>query len=578
MQSTCINDVKIYNLTIGKTMPEWLSSRAKRAILKKDSQLRNRIQLLQDFTMPGVSQTIQLSPDEQFVNVTGTYKPRLRCFDTSQLAMKFERCFDSEIIKMIFLAGDYTKLAFLQNDRWLEFHNQSGRYFRLRIPKAGHDFAYHKSTCDLYVVGDGSHINRLNLEIGKFNEPLESESICLNSCAINPIHELFVAGGKEGIVEAFDHRTNKRVARLDIALNAVTQDTEVDGMPGVSCISFKDALHMAVGTETGQILLFDLRSTKPLVVKDHFYGLPIKKAVFIPQLDLMASLDEKICKLWKEKDGSPYTAIQTPHDLNDVCIIPNTGMMFFANECEKIQSFYIPNLGPAPKWASFLDRLVEEMEEEQLINGEANDKIYDDYKFVTERELITLGLDHLIGSNMLRAYMHGFFMDVRLYNKAKSLTEPFAFEEYKKKKVKEAVESEREDRVLVTVKKDVTSSTVNRDLANKLMQQTGLEDVEDPVGASGESEVDPEVNRKESKKKKAEKEVATSILKDDRFGALFQNPDFQIDEHSEEYNARQFRHRSLNRKKEKSERKTTKSVNERSSKKPPVNKQNRQKK
>ena len=43
--------------------------------------------------------------------------------------------------------------------------------------------------------------------------------------------------------------------------------------------------------------------------------------------------------------------------------------------------------------------------------------VYDDYKFLTRRELEDLGLTHLIGSNLLRAYMHGFFIDIRLYHK-----------------------------------------------------------------------------------------------------------------------------------------------------------------
>lgn len=29
------------------------------------------------------------------------------------------------------------------------------------------------------------------------------------------------------------------------------------------------------------------------------------------------------------------------------------------------------------------------------------------------------GLTHLIGTNLLRAYMHGYFMDMRLYHKVK---------------------------------------------------------------------------------------------------------------------------------------------------------------
>ena len=43
--------------------------------------------------------------------------------------------------------------------------------------------------------------------------------------------------------------------------------------------------------------------------------------------------------------------------------------------------------------------------------------VYDDYKFVTKQDLASLGLSHLIGTNLLRAYMHGFFIDIRLYHK-----------------------------------------------------------------------------------------------------------------------------------------------------------------
>jgi ribosome biogenesis protein ENP2 len=54
--------------------------------------------------------------------------------------------------------------------------------------------------------------------------------------------------------------------------------------------------------------------------------------------------------------------------------------------CKLLQS-----LGPAPKWCSFLDSLTEELEEKHM------DTLYDDYKFVTQKELQDLGLDHLMG-------------------------------------------------------------------------------------------------------------------------------------------------------------------------------------
>lgn len=108
-----------------------------------------------------------------------------------------------------------------------------------------------------------------------------------------------------------------------------------------------------------------------------------------------------------------------------------------------MQSYYIPSLGPAPKWCSFLDNLTEELEELDY------ETIYDDYKFVTEKELEELGLSHLRGTNLVRAYMHGHFIDVRLYRKARDVAKPFAFEEYKKRKIREKIEEDRVGRIQV---------------------------------------------------------------------------------------------------------------------------------
>ena len=62
-----------------------------------------------------------------------------------------------------------------------------------------------------------------------------------------------------------------------------------------------------------------------------------------------------------------------------------------ANEDKKMQTYYVPNLGPAPRWCSFLDSLTEELEESETT------PVYDDYKFLTVEELHDLGFAHLIG-------------------------------------------------------------------------------------------------------------------------------------------------------------------------------------
>lgn len=118
-------------------------------------------------------------------------------------------------------------------------------------------------------------------------------------------------------------------------------------------------------------------------------------------------------------------------------------MLLLANETEKMQIYYIPSLGPAPHWCNFLDNITEELEELNY------DIIYHDYKFVTEKELEELDLTHLKGTDLLRAYMHGYFMDIRLYRKIRNAMEPFDFDHYKKKKIREKIEEEAVSRVQV---------------------------------------------------------------------------------------------------------------------------------
>lgn len=178
-------------------------------------------------------------------------------------------------------------------------------------------------------------------------------------------------------------------------------------------------------------------------------------------------------------------------------------MLFLTNEAPKMQTYYIPSLGPAPSWSSFLDNLTEELEETNY------DTIYDDYKFVTDKELEELELSHLKGTNFLRAYMHGYFMDVRLWRKARDVAKPFVLEEHKKKKIREKLD---ESRANTGVKLDKLPE-INKELAFKLM--------------------DTETSTTTKNKKKHA--AAMNILKDDRFKELFTNPDFQVDKNSEEY-------------------------------------------
>ncbi|CAG9797405.1 unnamed protein product [Chironomus riparius] len=488
-----VNDVKIFNLSAGKSLPDWLTDRKKKSSVNKNVDLRKRIELIQDFDMPGVSTSIRMSPDNQYILVTGTYKPRIKCYDVNHLSVKFERCFDSEVETFEVLSDDYSKLVFLQSDRYVEFHAAHGRHYRLRVPKVGRSMSYHTPSCDLFVVGSSSEIYRLNLERGQFLQPYESQSCGFNTCDINQEHHLLCVGSQEGWIEAWDPRDKRKCSTLDVAMKIKNNIN----FPSITSVKFKNGLHMAVGTASGHVLLYDIRSSEPLLVKDHLNRIPVRKIDFNPSQNVIYSMDSAMLKIWDENTGKQTAYIESQSNFNDFCTIPNTGMFFFAQEDVKMQTFYIPSLGPAPRWCAFLDNLTEEIESEVV------QEIYDDYKFVTKQELMSLGLDHLEGTNLLKAYMHGYFVDIRLYNKAKSASEPKTFDRYRKEKIQKKIEESRPQRL--QVKSDVPK--VNREIALKFM------DTED----SGK------------------KTKTSNLLKDDRFKAMFENPEFEVDKSTEEY-------------------------------------------
>eukprot|EP00958_Prasinococcus_capsulatus_P002991 scaffold266_cov391-Prasinococcus_capsulatus_cf.AAC.43 len=134
--------------------------------------------------------------------------------------------------------------------------------------------AYCAATCDMLLTASAPEIYRLNLDQGRFLQSLPSASPGVNCSKISPFHGLFVAGGEDGALECFDLRARRAVGRTRV------------GEAEVTALAFDelDHLQVAAGTSDGQIKLYDLRSSKPLLVKDHMYGYPILDLTFHSQM------------------------------------------------------------------------------------------------------------------------------------------------------------------------------------------------------------------------------------------------------------------------------------------------------
>lgn len=509
MRSSSVDGVQVYTLCGPKQVPRWVSE-GKDDLPSKKAQRRRRgqgdgeasrhIDLVQDLGFPASCNRIKKSKDGEFLIATGTHAPQVRAYELNQLSMKFSRHLDAEVVDFQVLSEDYSKLAFLCHDRSVCFHAKFGAYYKTRVPKHGRDLAYAERTCELLVASSSPELYRLNLEQGRFLAPLESISPAVNACGISPMHGMLACAGEDGVMECFDLRERRSIGSLDVGTAANATGT------GLTAVRFdQTGLQMATGTADGKVLVYDLRSSRPMIIKDHKYGNPIVDLKFhdsggtSSSKRYVISSDKFAVRIWDKETGKPFTTIESQvADLNDVCVWDGKGLVLMATEAPQVQSYFIPALGPAPSWCSFLEGLTEELEED------STPTVYDDFKFVTKEELDRLGLNHLVGTSMLRAYMHGFFMDVRLYHKAKSVADPFAYDSYRQERIKQKMEEERKTRIRVRRK----LPKVNADVAAKILAEA--EQDESEAGKAG-------------------------LLGDERFAKMFEDKDFAIDENANDY-------------------------------------------
>ena len=234
------------------------------------------------------------------------------------------------------LSDDWTKSLHMQADRTIELHTQGGFHYRTRIPRFGRALAYHFPSCDALFGASGNEVYRLNLEQGRYLNPLvlgegshasddgggggggANTVAGVNAIDINPAHGLWAFGiDGNGTVEFWDPRSRSslgvlvlprsRLIPLGTVGKTVLPGVDGDHGPGLSVTALSsrsDGLTYAVGTSTGHTLLYDIRSRRPFATKDQGYGLPIKRVSWIEGGAKMAgdglvvSADKKVIKIW----------------------------------------------------------------------------------------------------------------------------------------------------------------------------------------------------------------------------------------------------------------------------------------
>lgn len=395
---------------------------------------------------------------------------------------------------------------------------EQGRFMREYEVDVGGD--------DLTSLGGGALQGGINT--GSVNTAAVAESS----------HNLMAFGTSLGTVEYWDSRSRARVATLVIPQDQASR-------PQVTALDFhRSGITTAVGTSDGLIYLYDLRSPIPTLKKDHGYGYPVQTLQFLTSSTStraqvsepkVLSADKRILKIWDERSGTPWTSVEPVVDINCVAWCKDSGMFLTANEGRQQHAFFIPQLGPAPRWCSFLDNVVEEMaddpNDQNAYSARRTGEVYDNHKFLTLPQLRNLNLDHLVGkTNLLRPYMHGYFVAQRLYEEARLIANPTTWEEERAKRVKEKVDKERESRI--RGKKKVTAK-VNRKMAEKILEREEKNErrrAQRVLAQGGDEkvEVTADITVEAAEKEKG-------LLADSRFARLFQDEDYAVDETSREF-------------------------------------------
>ncbi|EIW66304.1 hypothetical protein TREMEDRAFT_40971 [Tremella mesenterica DSM 1558] len=535
--------------TSSTSLPSWITIKPRSKPTPTGARKRQRAQrqlgqleLIQDFAFPGSAIKIKTTEDGRHAIATGTYKPVIKVWDLDQLTVKFERVTDAENVDFVILSTDWTKSLHLQRDRSLALHTQMGLHHSIRLPTYGRSLAYHSPSADALIGCTGNSVYRFNLEEGRYMTPLSvGESLDdiegVNTIDVNPRHGLLSFGlDGRGVVEFWDPRSRTALTRLMLPTSTLLPVQSIENITAprrtlsITALSShpSDGLSLAVGTSTGHTLLYDLRNPNPLAVKDQGYGEAIKSVEWLKgggaQEDRgrVVSADSKVIKVWNRDDpSSNQLSLHPPNSLAHLHAVPDSGLLFVACEAPQLCSYYIPEIGPAPRWAQFLDGVTEELEADSNKDGKS---VYSDFKFVDKGELEILGLTHLIGTSALKPYMHGYFLSLKLYATARLIANPQSYAEHREKVIAERLAAKAESRI--RARKD--QPKVNKALAERLRR------VEEREAAALEKKRSRAVQGS-SEATPAEETGDVSVLEDARFKAIFEDPEYEVDEESREF-------------------------------------------
>ncbi|CAD2215049.1 ribosome biogenesis protein ENP2 [Angomonas deanei] len=388
--------------------------------------------------------------------------------------MKFFFNADMMILQGVSLSTDYRKFVLRGEGRMLTFHNSAAIVERVRVPHMQRSILYNPFTAELLSCGVSSEIIRINLETGAFVEsyqtglevedPEDDAIFSMGVFSKGPATGVVMLAGGDGCVEAWDSRSASKAGRL-----SVVQTTDYGGSASgrylnqgkelrhVSIDDDSNGLLFCCGDENGKVYVYDVRLQKPLLVKDHMNSLPIVKTYFFKGKNningeanqFIVSADTRSVKIWDKNTGKNFTSVDSPAEVYDFMFLrrehniaappfesDDSGVLTFCCDTPKVQVHFIPQLAPAPRWASFLDVIADDLHHTGASGAagetgaaESEHVVYNDYTFISLEKMKELGISaNDMADGKIRPVMHGAFIENNLFRDLQAVLNPTAFD------------------------------------------------------------------------------------------------------------------------------------------------------
>lgn len=105
----------------------------------------------------------------------------------------------------------------------------------------------------------------------------------------------------------------------------------------------------------------DVRYDRKLFSIRSSYNEPINSIHFMSnQAKNILFSNKKQIKI-TDGNGKMFTSVEPDHSINMFTVVNNSGLLLAALDDPKVGCYFIPQLGPGPKWVPYVDSITEEL-------------------------------------------------------------------------------------------------------------------------------------------------------------------------------------------------------------------------